>query len=176
MPKHIFISPENRGAPHGPYAGHPGVYEREVCLRIARYTAEALHRRGFRVTLPSPHSGMAARVNWANRNGVDYYLCIHTNAGGGTGAECLYYNHPASIKANRLVYDRLTRLYPSQRGLKDYSHFYENARTRMVSCYAELAFHDNPKDTAFILSHERPLAEALCQGVCAYFGLDPAEG
>jgi N-acetylmuramoyl-L-alanine amidase len=117
-------------------------------------------------------STMAQRVDWANKNGVDYYICLHTNAGGGTGTECLYYNHPLSIKANQLVYDELTKLYPSKRGLKDYSHFYENANTRMVSCYPEIAFHDNREDVKFILNNKEAIADALCRGICAFFGVE----
>ena len=131
----VFISPESRPAPHGPYTGFPGVYEQDVCTDIGELLQARLVACGIDAVMADKGSTMAQRVDWANKNGVDYYICLHTNAGGGTGTECLYYNHPLSIKANQLVYDELTKLYPSKRGLKDYSHFYENANTKMVSCY-----------------------------------------
>ena len=76
------------------------------------------------------------------------------------------------MEANQLVYDEVTKLYPSKRGLKNYSHFYENKNSNMVSCYPELAFHDNPKDAEFLLGHTKELAVALCKGVCGYYGVE----
>lgn len=167
----VFISPERRPGPHGPYTGRTGVFEHDVCYEIGKMLQAELEGAGVLTVLASPDSTMAQRVDWANKNGVNYYICLHTNAGGGTGTECLYYNHPASIKANQLVYDELTKLYPSKRGIKDYSHFYENAYTRMVSCYPEIAFHDNEKDVEFILNNKKEIAEALCRGICAFLGV-----
>ena len=170
MAKLIYLSPERRPKPHGPYAVG-GVYEHDVCCEIAAFTATALERCGFLAAIAPPTFTLEERVNWANKNGVNYYMAIHTNAGGGTGAECLYYNHSASIRANQLVYDELTKLYPSKRGIKDYTVFYENNTTNMVSCYPEIAFHDNPKDAAFILENKQAIGEALAKGVCAYFSV-----
>lgn len=168
----VFISPESRGAPHGPYAGFPGVYEHDVCTDIGELLQARLVACGIDAEMADKGSTMASRVAWANSNNVDYYICLHTNAGGGTGTECLYYNHPLSIKANQLVYDELTKLYPSKRGIKDYSHFYENKHTKMVSCYPEIAFHDNREDVKFILNNKEAIADALCRGICAFFGVE----
>ena len=44
MSKKIYLSPERRPAPHGPYFGHPGVWEHDVTVRIAEKTAAALCR------------------------------------------------------------------------------------------------------------------------------------
>lgn len=167
----IYLSPENRPGPHGPYAGYAGIYEHDVCCNIADYERQALERCGFAVTLAGPDSTMAERVTEANRGGFDLYQTVHTNAGGGTGAECLYYNHPASVKANQCVYDEITKLYPSKRGLKDGSSYYENNQTNMVSCYPEIAFHDNEKDARFLVNNVKEIGEALCKGVCRYFGV-----
>lgn len=171
MAKKIYLSPENRPGPHGPYAGYAGIYEHDVCTNIADCEKQALERCGFAVTLADPGSTMAERVTEANRGGYALYQTVHTNAGGGTGAECLYYNHPASIKANQCVYDELTKLYPSKRGIKDGSSYYENNQTNMVSCYPEIAFHDNRKDARFLVENVREIGEALCRGVCRYFGV-----
>lgn len=170
MAKKIYLSPENRPGPHGPYAGYAGIYEHDVCTSIADCEKQALERCGFAVTLAEPGSTMAERVTEANRGGYALYQTVHTNAGGGTGAECLYYNHPASIKANQCVYDELTKLYPSKRGIKDGSGYYENNQTEMVSCYPEIAFHDNEKDAKFLVNNVKEIGEALCKGVCNYFG------
>ena len=119
--KKIYLSPENRPAPHGPYSGFPGVYEHDVCCEIAALEKEILERCGCSVTVAEPGRSMAARCAEANAGGFDLYQTLHTNAGGGTGAECLYYGKEGgtSYRANRAVYDALTKLYPSKRGLKD---------------------------------------------------------
>lgn len=176
MAKLIYISPENREKPHGPYTGYPGVYEHDVCTEIGELAAKELQRCGLDTKLAAPGSTMAARVSEANRLKADLYLTIHSNAGGGTGAEVYYYNHPASIKACQLVYNELIKLYPSRRGIKDGTKgYYEIYATEMVSVYPELGFHDNPQDAKFIVEHKQELAAALCKGICAYFGVEYQE-
>lgn len=173
MLKKIYLSPERRPAPHGPYAVG-GVYEHDVCNEIAMMAKAALERCGFDVVIAPKSYSLEQRVSWANANGVYYYMAIHSNGSAdhkATGTECCYYNHPASIKANQLVYDELVKLYPSKRGIKDFTGFYENNMTKMVSCYPELAFHDNPADAQFILDNKQQIAEALAKGVCGYFGV-----
>lgn len=174
----IFISPERRVKPHGKYWGME-VYEHDVCCEIAALLKPLLEHNGFAVMIALPDWTMEQRAAYANQNGFAYYLCIHTNAAGdgrqegtATGAECLYYNHPDSIRANQLVYQELTALYPSRRGCKDYSNFAENNLTHMVSCYPELGFHDNDADARWIVEHKPKIAQALCNGVCKYFNID----
>ena len=170
----IYLSPENRPAPHGPYTGYSGVYEHDVCCEIAVYEKEALERCGFDVVVANEESTMAERCTWANNNSVDLYQTIHTNAGGGTGAECLYYGNinGQSYRANQAVYNELVSLYPSKRGLKDGTNYYENKMTNMVSVYPEIAFHDNANDAKFIVENKKTIAEALCKGICSYMGVD----
>ena len=42
----------------------------------------------------------------------------------------------------------------------------------MVSCYPEIAFHDNREDVEFILSNKETIADALCRGICAFLGVE----
>lgn len=176
----IFISPERRTAPHGRYWGMD-VYEHDLCCGIADRLKKLLERNGFEAYIAPPAWTMEQRANYANQSGFDYYLCIHTNAAGSgakegtaTGCECLYYGKPggASHRANQLAYDEITRLYPSRRGLKDGNAYAENRLTKMVSVYAELAFHDNGSDARWLVCHKGQLAEALCRAVCGYFGVE----
>lgn len=171
MNNKIFLSPERRPAPHGKYAVKSDIYEHDVCNEYAEILKPILEHNGFNVYIAPKPWTMAQRVKYANDNRFNYYMAIHTNAGGGTGTECLYYNHPDSERANQLVYNELVKLYPSKRGIKDYSNFYENNQTNMVSCYPEIAFHDNPKDAQFLLNNKPAIAEALAKGICAYYGV-----
>ena len=74
-----------------------------------------------------------------------------------------------------IPFAELVKLYPSKRGLKDGNGYFENMNTRMVSVYPELAFHDNPADAAFLVSHKKELAEALAKGVLSFLGVDWVE-
>ena len=155
MPKAIYLSPERRPAPHGKYWGYD-TYEQEVCTDIAGRAAALLAANGFLPILADPAMTIRQRAQWANKNKVDFYLPIHTNAstdgskeGIATGCEMIAYQHPASIRANRCIYDEITKLYPSKRGLKN-----GNAYT----------------DAAWILSSRQQIAEAITKGICAYYG------
>lgn len=172
----IYLSPENRPKPHGPYAVG-GAYEHDVCCEIADYEKAELMRCGFTVKIADPRAKMADRCKEANSGDYDLYQTLHSNAGGGTGATCLYYGKVggASYKANLLAYEELTKLYPSKRGIVDGTNYYENANTNMVSVYPEIAFHDNEKDAAFILANKKQIAQALAKAICQYFGVDYVE-
>ena len=58
--KKIYLSPERRPAPHGPYFGYPTLFEHDVTTSIAQKTAVALTRCGFSVKMAPP----AARRSW----------------------------------------------------------------------------------------------------------------
>lgn len=174
--KKIYISPENRPKPHGPYAVG-NTYEHDVCCEIAEYEKTELERCGFTVKIADPGATMATRCKEANSGDYDLYQTLHSNAGGGTGATCLYYGKVggASYRANQMAYEELTKLYPSKRGIVDGTNYYENANTNMVSVYPEIAFHDNEQDAAFILANKKQIAQALARAICRYFGVDYVE-
>lgn len=176
MSKKIYLSPENRPAPHGPYTGYPGIYEHDVCCEIAEYYKAALERCGFVVEIAEPGRSIRSgetRQAYANKHGFDLYSTIHTNAGGGTGPTCLYAGAKGSesYKANQMVYEELRKLYPSKRGIVDGNGYAENNQTSMVSIYPEVAFHDNAKDAKFLVENKKAIGEALCKAVCWYFGV-----
>lgn len=174
--KKIYLSPENRPAPHGPYAGYPGVYEHDVCCEIAEYYKAALERCGFEVKIAEPGRSIRSgetRQAYANKHGYDLYSTIHTNAGGGTGPTCLYAGDVGSdsYHANLMAYEELCKLYPSKRGIVDGNGYAENNQTKMVSIYPEIAFHDNPQDAKFLVENKEAIGEALCKAVCRFFAV-----
>ena len=42
----------------------------------------------------------------------------------------------------------------------------------MLSVYPELAFHDNGADARWLVENQGEIAEALCRGVCRWFGVN----
>ena len=63
--KKIYLSPERRPAPHGPYFGYPTLFEHDVTTSIAQKTAAALTRCGFSVKMAPPAATVRVRVEEA---------------------------------------------------------------------------------------------------------------
>ena len=181
MPK-VYLSPERRPAPHAPYYGFPGVYEHDVCVEIGAYCAEALTRCGFDVMVASTDKTMQERVAESIAWKSDLHMPIHTNASTATlkegtaqGPTVLRYGRAGGIsdRACQMVYRRLMEIYPrnTHRGVYQKDEFYEIGRTPMLSIYPEIAFHDNGQDAIWIVQNKKRIAEALCKGVCDWFGV-----
>ena len=181
MPK-VYLSPERRPAPHAPYYGFPGVYEHDVCVEIGAYCAEALTRCGVDVMVASPDKTMQERVAESIAWKSDLHMPIHTNASTATlkegtaqGPTVLRYGRAGGVsdRACQMVYRRLMEIYPrnTHRGVYQKDEFYEIGRTPMLSIYPEIAFHDNGQDAIWIVQNKKRIAEALCKGVCDWFGV-----
>ena len=181
--KKIYLSPERRPAPHGPYFGYPTLFEHDVTTSIAQKTAAALTRCGFSVKMAPPAATVRVRVAEAISWQADYYLSIHTNASSATpregsarGPEVLAYGQPGGIswRACQMTYEELMAIYPAAttRGVRQNTTFYEINSTPMLSVYPELAFHDNGADAQWLVENQGEIAEALCRGVCRWFGVN----
>lgn len=186
MAKKIYLSPERRPNPHGPYWGYAGVYEHDVCCEIAEYCKEALIRCGFEVKIASPNDNMEKRVAEGVSWGANYYMPIHTNAatakpieGTAQGPTVLRYGNEGGVsdRACKMVYNQLMAIYPrkTKRGVYTQNAFYEIRMTPMLSVYPELAFHDNGEDAKWLVENKKEIAIALCKGVCQWFNVDYVE-
>ena len=186
MAKKIYLSPERRPNPHGPYWGYADVYEHDVCCEIAEYCKEALIRCGFEVKIASPNDNMEKRVAEGVSWGANYYMPIHTNAatakpieGTAQGPTVLRYGNEGGVsdRACKMVYNQLMAIYPrkTKRGVYTQNAFYEIRMTPMLSVYPELAFHDNGEDAKWLVENKKEIAIALCKGVCQWFNVDYVE-
>ena len=52
---------------------------------------------------------------------------------------------------------------------------YELRRTAALAILAEVAFHDNPEDTSFIIENIYELGNAISKGVLGFFDVDYVE-
>lgn len=177
MPR-IYLSPERRPAPHGKYLGKD-MYERKYCYHLAELIAERVHP-SVEVEIADPEMLILDRTSYANNQSFDAYICIHTNAAvkpnTATGCEMLLQGNSASKHLNQLIYDGITALYPSTRGLKDGSYYIENNYTKCVTAYAEIAFHDNSRDVDFLLKDKERIADAFVSAIHSYFGITASGG
>jgi N-acetylmuramoyl-L-alanine amidase len=103
----------------------------------------------------------------------DIHIALHTNAGGGKGTECFYYDgSPQSYKLAQCVYNRIAPLTSSaDRGLKVGNGLYEVRETIAKACLPEIVFHDNISDVNDYLSKIEEVAQGIALAVYDYAGV-----
>lgn len=181
----IVIDPGHGGTDSGA-KGEKELIEKDLTLRIALKTAEFLRQVGVDVRLTRTTDttlSIAQRSSYANRVGADYFLCIHINAGGGSGYQSYIYNlsHTATILANIAIHRKAAGYFASF-GLPDLGvqkgEFYVLQDTRMSGSILECGFIDHPKDAELLRNHSfiNGLALAIAQGVALAFGYKEPEG
>lgn len=96
---------------------------------------------------------LGARCDYANSLGVDYFMSIHANAGGGNGTETFAYasGTEADQMAHKVQEEVLDHLGTHDRGVK-YADFYVLIHTSMPADLNEMAFLDVWEGNAELLS------------------------
>jgi len=96
---------------------------------------------------------LSARCDYANAQGVDYFMSIHANAGGGNGTETYAYasGTEADQMAHKVQEEVLDHLGTNDRGVK-YADFYVLIHTAMPADLNEMAFLDTWSGNAELLS------------------------
>lgn len=134
------------------------------------------------------------RVLIANQLEVDYYLALHSNAGGGKGCEVFYQvgpNHEAHVNLKSKNYaSKLNRYFSNitplntkddDRGIKfkkfsdgrDYNH---ELRTLMVpGNLIEVEFHDTKEGCKWILDNVDMIALTITESLVSIFSLKRKE-
>lgn len=88
----IFIDPGHGGK--GPGAIGNNLQEKDINLSVALKLRALLEKQGIEIKLSrstDTYLTINKRYQLANAWNADYFISIHCNAGGGTGAETLYY-------------------------------------------------------------------------------------
>lgn len=171
MAKKIYLSPSDQIANKYAYGN---TNEAVQCRRIADALEAALKRCGFEVKNNKTGS-MAARVNESNKWGADLHLPIHTNAYNKKTTGTRLFSHDSTgegRKACRAIYKFLAPLTPgTSESITTYSDLYEIKYTWAPCAYIECEFHDNAAAAQWIVEHVEDIAEAICKGICKYFGV-----
>lgn len=107
------------------------------------------------------YPSLSDRVDIANAAGVDYFLSIHANAGGGDGTETYAYaSGTTSDGMAHLVQEEVVDMLGTRdRGVK-YASFYVITYTSMPATLTELAFLDTWSGNAELLSDPAVLDDA----------------
>lgn len=170
MAKKIFLSPSDQT--RNQYATG-NTSEAIQCGKIALALEDALMRCGFAVVLMHYHD-MAAKCASADAWGADLYIPIHTNACNGevSGTRIYTYDNTGEgRKAGLFVYNNLAPLTPgTSDNISADASLYEIRKPAAPTVYCECEFHDVPETARWIITHTKTIAEAICKGVCEYFG------
>ena len=173
MSKKIYISPSDQTK--NLYAvGNTN--EAEQCRKIALALVDALGRCGFAAkTNVSPSASMYDRVKESNAWGADAHIPVHTNAYNGkvAGFRGFYYSTGSEgYKLVTAIRNAVAPITPgTSDGLSANTKLHEVKSSNAPCSYLELGFHDNPEEAKFIIDHTRDLAEAICKGICAHYGV-----
>ena len=167
----VFISPSDQTA--NTYAAG-STNEAEQCGRIAVAAKAALERHGFEVMLVQ-YETMASKCAKSDAFGAELHVPIHSNAynGQATGTR-VYYGADGSAghKAAKAILARLGAITPGAPDLcKPYPELYEIRTPKAPTAYIETDFHDNPQVARWIIDHTMDIGEAICAGICDYFGV-----
>ena len=171
MAHKVFISPSDQTA--NTYAGG-GTTEAIQCGKIGIATKAALERCGFEVMLLQ-YATMAEKCAASDAFGAELHKPIHSNAFNAsvTGTRIFYgVDGSAGHKAAKAI---LSRIGPVTPGAPDmvqaYPQLYEIRVPKAPTAYIEADFHDVAAVADWIIDHTQEIGEAICQGVCDYFGV-----
>ena len=168
--KRIYLSPSNQN--RSTYATG-GTNEMAQCDKIAAATAKALKRCGFEVMVAKSGTLMQTRCPESDKFGADIHMPIHTNAfngkyTGGTRVFCLNSN---GRKAAESVKNALGAISPGKDDSVSYkTDLYEINVPKALTVYVECEFHDTVTGSNWIRNNTNAIAEAICKGMCNYFG------
>lgn len=174
MSKKIYISPSSQT--ENAYAVG-NTTEAAQCRKIALALVEALRRCGFEArTNTTDGKSMYDRVAESNAWGADAHIPIHTNAYNGQTAGFRGFAYNTSGEGCKLVKAIMAAVAPLTPGESDavtaQPQLYEIKASNAPCAYLELGFHDNAAEAQYIIDHTEELAEAVCQGVCAHYGVE----
>ena len=171
MAKKIYLSPSNQTANKYAYGN---TNEAVQCRRIADALEIALKRCGFEVK-NNQKDAMKDRVAESNAWKADLHLPIHTNAYNKktTGARLFSYNATGEgRKACRAIFEFLAPITPGiNESISSYPSLYEIKYSSAPCAYLECEFHDNAESAKWIVENVEEIAEAICKGICKYFGV-----
>lgn len=171
MAKKIFLSPSDQT--NNRYA-YGNTSEAIQCGKIAVALEEALTRCGFDVRMQH-YQGMDAKCANSDEWGADLYITIHTNACNGnvSGTRIYTYDYTGEgRKAGLCIYHNLAPLTPGKSdNISVDASLYEIRKPAAPTVYCECEFHDVPETARWIITHTTTIAEAICKGVCEYFGI-----
>jgi len=174
MSKIVYLSPstQERNIGYGNY----GTEEKRM-NEVADVVQKILAEHGITVYRNKPEWNLGQVVKDSNLKKPHLHFAIHSNAGGGRGAEIYAYSPGGEgEKAARLIYKEIEPLTPTgDRGVKFNPRFYELNSTNSPAVLVEIAFHDNKDDAEWIMQNIEVVGTALAKGLLKLFNVSYEE-
>lgn len=153
-----------------------GLREQDITFDIGYKLGENLKKLGLEIKLSRPSketnlgtnnsTSINARYTMANNWSANYFISIHCNAGGGKGAETLYYKEDSKKYAEIIQKIYISKTKLKDRGIKFRDNIGVIKLTKMPAILIETAFIDTEKDAIFLKNHQDIIVNALTEGFC----------
>lgn len=176
MAKKIYLSPSNQYS--NTYATG-STNEMAQCDKIASATATALKRCGFEVKVGKSGDTMQNRCVESDNFKADIHMPIHTNAYNGkvTGGTRIFCLNSNGKKVCDAVLSELGKISPGTAdSVKYHTGLYEINVPVALSVYVECEFHDTKTGSDWIINNITNIGEAICKGLCNYYGVTYKSG
>lgn len=173
----VYLSQANQAGNTGP----GGYTEKAACAAIVAKTARILRADGrFAVkTAPSGPEDVGTAVancEEANAWGAEYYVAVHSNAGGTGARGTITFYHSSSVVGKglaRALQEAVAPLSPGgDHGIATHDGFIELNRPHAAAALIELEAHDYAVGVAFLTEQQPAIAQALYRGICKGAGLE----
>jgi len=179
--KKILVDPGHNysGLDNGARSPNGKYIEENITWQISDKLRQYLEAYGFEVYMTRPElkssigpgsvkDSLSARVDYAHELGVDLFVSIHCNAGGGTGVEtyCYDLNGSSAALAKKISSAIASAVQFYNRGAKE-AGFYVIKNTAMPSVLVETGFIDNSSDVAVLSSEDgqHKIAKAIADAI-----------
>ena len=179
----ICLDAGHGGSDPGCISPSLGTMEKDVSLDITLKLAQILRRNGWKVYLTretdrdvtwagsSNTKELNARVEVANRNGVDVFVSIHCNAASSAaqGTSTHTFKRGDRALAQALHPELIAACGRPDRGIQQ-DRFYLLVHSKMPAVLIETAFLSNPTEAKLLSDpqYRQKLAEGIARGLGAY--------
>ncbi|CCO08552.1 N-acetylmuramoyl-L-alanine amidase [Desulforamulus hydrothermalis] len=182
MGKILVIDPGHGGKDAGAVANN--LLEKDLNLAVSKGIQQELKTYDVKVLLTRETDvflSLLARSEFSNSARADYFISIHTNAGGGTGYEDFIFTNPSavSVEAQGVIH-REVMSFLSQEGFRDRgkkrANFSVLRHTTAPCILLENLFIDNPYDAKWLAQPVNlvKLAKTIAAALVKALNLTPA--
>jgi len=173
----IYISQANQAHNAG-----PGGYTEKAGMDAISRALAGVFKRDGRFAVKRNVAG--SRVDTASENGreanawgADYYVALHSNAGGAGARGTFGFYYSRSSKGYALAKAIVAEVSPLSPGegkaLIAKPGFIELHTPKAPACLIEIEAHDWAKGVKFLTGKKSAIAEAIYRGICKGIGLKP---
>lgn len=161
-----YLSPSSQFGNVG--IGNYGTEAEQMNL-LMDLVAAHLDRHGVDFHRADRDASIEAKAAESDRLGADWYLALHSNAGGNGQAwgPIAFHGGPGGTLAERLIEELLATGQKNNRSrnIQNGSHLYEINRPGAKCCLLEVDFHDSKTGVEFLTTRRADAARAIAKAI-----------